>query len=99
MVDDKSSGGNAIVPVSSQGSSSISLQCPKLTDTNYTSWAILVETILRANGLWEAIDPVTGATVEEKKNYTTKAIIFQSLPEDVLLLVAKHKYAKDVFVI
>ncbi|XP_021971772.1 uncharacterized protein LOC110866937 [Helianthus annuus] len=86
---------NAIVPSNHQ--TNVALQCPKLTDTNYTLWAILVETILRANGLWEAIDPVIGATVEDKKNYTTKAIIFQSLPEDVLLLVVKHKYAKDVW--
>ncbi|GJU86550.1 zinc finger, CCHC-type containing protein [Tanacetum coccineum] len=79
-----------------QGSNA-SLQCPKLTETNYTSWSILVETVLRAYGLWESIDPVTGATVDEKKNYTTKAIIFQTLPEDILLQVAKHKDAKDVW--
>ncbi|GKB61428.1 zinc finger, CCHC-type containing protein [Tanacetum coccineum] len=79
-----------------QGSNA-SLQCPKLTETNYTSWSILVETVLRAYGLWESIDPVTGATVDEKKNYTTKAIIFQTLPEDILLQVAKYKDAKDVW--
>ncbi|GKD07789.1 zinc finger, CCHC-type containing protein [Tanacetum coccineum] len=82
--------------VHEQGSNA-SLQCPKLTKTNYTSWSILVETVLRAYGLWESIDPVTGATVDEKKNYTTKAIIFQTLPEDILLQVAKHKDAKDVW--
>ncbi|GKE48351.1 hypothetical protein Tco_1479609 [Tanacetum coccineum] len=82
--------------VREQGSNA-SLQCPKLTETNYTSWSILVETVLRAYGLWESIDPVTGATVDEKKNYTTKAIIFQTLPEDILLQVAKHKDAKDVW--
>ena len=43
------------------------------------------------------MDPVTGRTVEEKKNYTTKAIIFQTLPEDILLQVSKHKDAKDVW--
>nr|GEW41706.1 zinc finger, CCHC-type [Tanacetum cinerariifolium]GFB29056.1 zinc finger, CCHC-type [Tanacetum cinerariifolium] len=72
------------------------LQCPKLTKTNYTLWSILVETVLRAYGLWESIDPVTEATVDEKKNYTTKAIIFQTLPEDILLQVVKYKDVKDV---
>ncbi|KAK9070857.1 hypothetical protein SSX86_009425 [Deinandra increscens subsp. villosa] len=75
----------------------VTLQIPKLTETNYTSWSIMVETVLRAYGLWEAIDPVTGAAVDEKKNYTTKAMVFQSLPEDILLQVAKHKDAKDVW--
>ncbi|GKD66774.1 zinc finger, CCHC-type containing protein, partial [Tanacetum coccineum] len=82
--------------VREQGSNA-SLQCPKLTETNYTSWSILVETVLRAYGLWESIDPVTGATVDEKKNYTRKPIIFQTLPEDILLQVAMHKDAKDVW--
>ncbi|GKE13920.1 zinc finger, CCHC-type containing protein [Tanacetum coccineum] len=36
-------------------------------------------------------------TVDEKKNYTTKAIIFQTLPEDIHLQDAKHKDAKDVW--
>ena len=87
---------SSALTVRDQGSNA-PLQCPKLTETNYTSWSILVETVLRAYGLWESIDPVTGATVDEKKNYTTKAIIFQTLPEDILLQVAKHKDAKDVW--
>lgn len=72
----------------------ISLQCPKLTETNYTSWAIMVEIVLRAQGLWKTI---TGEDEDEKKNYTTKAIIYHTLPEDVLLQVAKHKDAQDVW--
>ncbi|KAJ9541475.1 hypothetical protein OSB04_027981 [Centaurea solstitialis] len=88
--------GNAgALTVREQGN--VPLQCPKLTETNYTSWSILVETVLRAYGLWESVDPVTGGTVDEKKNYTTKAIIFQTLPEDILLQVSKHKDAKDVW--
>nr|GEV06302.1 hypothetical protein [Tanacetum cinerariifolium] len=35
--------------------------------------------------------------VDEKKNYTTKGIIFQTLPENVLLQVSKYKNAKDVW--
>ncbi|GKC00089.1 zinc finger, CCHC-type containing protein [Tanacetum coccineum] len=34
----------------------VSLQCPKLTETNYTTWALLMETILKAHGLWKTID-------------------------------------------
>ncbi|KAK1412391.1 hypothetical protein QVD17_33607 [Tagetes erecta] len=87
--------GTVAVTVKEQGN--VPLQCPKLTETNYTMWSIMIETVLRAYGLWDAVDPVTGATVDEKKNYTTKAIILQTLPEDVFLQVAKHKDVKEVW--
>jgi len=74
--------------------SSVTLQCPKLTETNYTSWSILVETVLRAHVLWKMI---TGEDEDEKRNYTTKAIIYPTLPEDILLQVAKYKDAQDVW--
>nr|GEX10740.1 zinc finger, CCHC-type [Tanacetum cinerariifolium] len=54
----------------------------------------MIETVLRTYGHWNAI---TEDEVDEKKNYTTKGIKFQTLPENVLLQVAKHKNAKDVW--
>ncbi|XP_076951974.1 uncharacterized protein LOC143625555 [Bidens hawaiensis] len=57
----------------------------------------MVESILRAYGLWDTIDPVTGASVDDKKNLMARAFVFQTLPQDVLLKVAKHKNAKDVW--
>ncbi|XP_071687040.1 uncharacterized protein [Rutidosis leptorrhynchoides] len=47
----------------------VPIQCPKLTETNYTTWSIMIETVLRAYGHWDAI---TEDEVDEKKNYTTK---------------------------
>ncbi|KAD5318322.1 hypothetical protein E3N88_18268 [Mikania micrantha] len=88
-------GDGVLVPAREQNH--VSLQCPKLTTTNYTPWAIMLETILKAQGIWDAIDPVTGATVDARKNYTTKAIIYQSLHEDILLQVARYEFAKDVW--
>nr|KAJ0208222.1 hypothetical protein LSAT_V11C500258090 [Lactuca sativa] len=72
---------------------SVSLQCPKLMEINYTSWSILVETMLRAHCLWKT---VLGEDEDEKQNYTTKAIIYPTLPEDVLLQVTEYKDAQDV---
>ncbi|KAL4577977.1 hypothetical protein LXL04_014092 [Taraxacum kok-saghyz] len=68
----------------------VTLQCPKLTETNYPSLSILVETVLRAHGLWKT---VTGEDEDEKRNYTTKAIIYPTLPQDV----AKYKNAEEVW--
>ncbi|GJU45587.1 zinc finger, CCHC-type containing protein [Tanacetum coccineum] len=73
----------------------VSLQCPKLTETNYTTWALLMETILKAHGLWKTID--TKDAVDEKKAHTSKAMIFQTLPEDVLMQVAQCSTTKEVW--
>ncbi|KAK1435289.1 hypothetical protein QVD17_01050 [Tagetes erecta] len=81
------------IMVRDQGNN-VPFQCPKLTETNYTTWSIMIETVLRAYGNWDAI---TEDEVDEKKNYTTKGIIYQTLPEHVLLQVSKHKNVKDVW--
>nr|GEY90725.1 zinc finger, CCHC-type [Tanacetum cinerariifolium] len=81
------------IVVREQGTT-VPFQCPGLTETNYTTWSIMIETVLRAYGHWDAI---TEDEVDEKKNNTTKGIIFQTLPENVLLQVAKYKNAKYVW--
>ncbi|GJR60228.1 hypothetical protein Tco_1502390 [Tanacetum coccineum] len=75
----------------------VSLQCPKLTETNYTTWALMMETILKAYGIWETIVAKEGVTTNEKKENTSKAIIFQTLPQDVLMQVAQYSTAKEVW--
>ena len=76
-------------------SSTIPLQCPKLTESNYTQWAILMEAILKSYGFWDTI--VSTESIDEKKMHTTKAMIFQTLPEDVLMQVAQYESAKEVW--
>uniref|UniRef100_A0A251VJ58 Uncharacterized protein n=1 Tax=Helianthus annuus TaxID=4232 RepID=A0A251VJ58_HELAN len=76
---------------------SVSLQIPTLTPTNYTTWAIKMEAVMDAQGLWESVEPVDGIAVDEKKNKTARAFIFQAIPEDVLLQVAKKKTAKEIW--
>ncbi|GJT35631.1 NB-ARC domains-containing protein [Tanacetum coccineum] len=39
----------------------VSLQCPKLTDTNYTTWALMMETIMKAYGIWNLKDLFIGS--------------------------------------
>ncbi|KAJ9538324.1 hypothetical protein OSB04_031057 [Centaurea solstitialis] len=84
---------SSITSVREQGN--VLLQCPKLTETNYTTWALLMETILKAYGLWETID--VKDAVDEKKAYTSKAMIFQTLPEDVLMQVTQCSTTKEVW--
>ncbi|XP_076934142.1 uncharacterized protein LOC143600298 [Bidens hawaiensis] len=77
--------------------SSVSLQIPTLTVTNYTTWAIKMEAVMDAQGLWESVEPQPGAVGDEKKDKTARAFIFQAIPEDVLLQVAKKKTVKEIW--
>nr|GEW18074.1 zinc finger, CCHC-type [Tanacetum cinerariifolium] len=75
----------------------VSLQCPNLTETNYTTWALMMETILKAYGIWEKIIAKDGVATNEKKENTSKAIIFQTLPQDILMQVSQYSTAKEVW--
>ncbi|XP_076931927.1 uncharacterized protein LOC143597257 [Bidens hawaiensis] len=74
--------------------SSTSLQCTKLTKTNYNTWVIIMESILDAQGLWEV---VSGEALYERKNKMARAIIFQALPENVLMQVARTRDAQEIW--
>ncbi|KAD7117673.1 hypothetical protein E3N88_04941 [Mikania micrantha] len=47
--------------------------------------------------LQEAIDLVTRGGVDARRKHMAKALIFQSIPEDVLLQVSKYQEPKDVW--
>ncbi|KAI3800975.1 hypothetical protein L1987_29075 [Smallanthus sonchifolius] len=76
---------------------SIPLQCPVLTPTNYTIWAIKLKAIFNVHGLWEAIEPAVGEVVDQKKNSSAIAYLYQSLPEDLILQVANLTSASEVW--
>ncbi|GJX92306.1 zinc finger, CCHC-type containing protein [Tanacetum coccineum] len=69
-------------------------QCPMLKGANYTTWAIRMQIILEANGLWEMIEPLETTQSDNKKDKTAIAFLYQALPEEQLLQITKHKTAK-----
>ncbi|GKA22080.1 hypothetical protein Tco_0708042, partial [Tanacetum coccineum] len=73
----------------------IAIQCPKLNESNYTTWAIMMETILKAYGLWETLKATE--KVDERKIHTTKAMILTTLPKDILMQVAQYETIKEVW--
>lgn len=87
----------AMVPHSAGGSSGVSLAYPLLSSTNYTAWAIKVEAILDAQGLWEAVNPAKGEVADARKDKTTRAQLLQALPEDILMQVSQKKTAKELW--
>ena len=74
------------------GSSSI--QCPMLTDTNYTVWTMRMKVALKVHKVWETIDP---GEEEGEKSDIARALLFQSIPESLILRVGNLDTSKVVW--
>lgn len=75
---------------------SMGLSYPMLTRTNYTVWGMKLKFIVQAHGVWEAIkstDPKVA--VEERVDKVVLALIYQSIPEEMLLSLSEKKKAKE----
>ncbi|GKA10093.1 zinc finger, CCHC-type containing protein [Tanacetum coccineum] len=68
-----------------------------LKPSNYSLWAIRMQIILEANGLWEMIEPLETTQSDNKKDKTAIAFFYQALPEEQLLQITKHKTAKAIW--
>ncbi|GJW15825.1 histidine kinase-, DNA gyrase B-, and HSP90-like ATPase family protein [Tanacetum coccineum] len=77
--------------------STTQFQCPMLKPSNYSLWAIRMQIILEANGLWEMIEPLETTQSDNKKDKTAIAFLYQALPEEQLLQITKHKTAKAIW--
>ncbi|KAK1408428.1 hypothetical protein QVD17_40194 [Tagetes erecta] len=75
----------------------IPLQCPTLTTSNYTIWAVKLKAIFNVHGLWEVVEPKEGAEVDVKKNNAAIAYLYQAMPEDLVLQVANLTTAKSIW--
>ncbi|XP_035830774.1 uncharacterized protein LOC118480172 [Helianthus annuus] len=72
----------------------LTFQCPMLTPINYTIWSMRMEVILGIHGVWEVIDP---GLDDAKKNNIVKGLLFQSIPEDLILQIGKLKTGKEMW--
>jgi hypothetical protein len=86
----------AMVPHGAEGSP-VSMSYPVLSPASYTAWAIKVESILDAQGLWEAVSPPDDGKVNAVKNKTARAQLLQALPDDILMQVSTKKTAAEVW--
>ncbi|GKC55237.1 zinc finger, CCHC-type containing protein [Tanacetum coccineum] len=68
-----------------------------LKPSNYSLWAIRMQIILEANGLWEMIEPLKTTQSNNKKDKTAIAFLYQALPEEQQLQITKHKTAKAIW--
>lgn len=71
-----------------KSSCSSSIQCLLLNKTNYMVWAMRMQTALKVH---KAIDP---GEENGDKNDVARALLFQSIPESLILQVGNLKTAK-----
>ena len=72
-----------------------SLPCPMLTDTNYTVWAMKMKVIFKVYKVWDVIDP--GTTIDTHKDSIAIALLFQGLPEELVLQIGNNDSAKEMW--
>lgn len=74
------------------------LSYPMLTKSNYTAWALKMRVFMQAHGVWETIEPSDPKiTVEDRHDKIALAMIYQSIPEEILLSLAEKKKAKEAW--
>lgn len=71
-----------------------SIKCLMLTNANYTVWSMRMNIALKVNKVWETIDP---GTKNEEKNNMAIALLFQSIPEALILQVGELETSKAVW--
>ena len=79
--------------VKKEGGSS-SIKCPMLNTTNYTVWSIRMKMLLRVHKVWEVVDQ---ESTNDEKNDMASALLFQSIPESMILQVGGLDSAKKIW--
>ena len=69
--------------------------CPMLNSANYTVWAIRIKVLLKLHNVWEIIEEEESTNAE--KNNMAIALLFQSIPETLILQVGELDTAKKVW--
>ncbi|XP_076949352.1 uncharacterized protein LOC143621973 [Bidens hawaiensis] len=73
-------------------SGSTSVHCPMLTATNYTVWAMRMKIVLRVHKVW---DTIGSNSADDEKNDLAIALLFQSIPENLIMQVGNQETTKD----
>lgn len=71
------------------------IKCPMLTSSNYTVWEIRMKILLKVHKVWNIIEAPTDGEVE--KNTLAMALLFQAIPETLVLQVGGLDTAKKVW--
>lgn len=76
-----------------EGKSS-SISCPMLNSTNYIVWLIRIKIILKVHKVWEVVEE---ESTDGEKNNVAIALLFQSIPETLILQIGESETAKKIW--
>ncbi|XP_023738658.1 uncharacterized protein LOC111886632 [Lactuca sativa] len=93
MTDAGGEGGSTPVIVKETGSTSVA--CPMLNSTNYTVWSLRMKVVLRIHKAWSVIDP--GTEENEEKNYLAIGLLYQAIPESLIMQLGDVDSAKALW--
>ena len=65
-----------------------------LSAMNYTVWAIRMKVILNVHQVWDVVDQ---GTDDPKRNNIAIAVLFQAIPEDLILQVGTMEKVKEIW--
>lgn len=71
-----------------------SINCPMLNSINYTVWAIRIKVLLKVHKVWDVTE---NESVDRDKNDMATALLFQSIPETLILQVGELDTPKTVW--
>ena len=71
-----------------------SIQCLMLTSTNYTVWSMMMNVLLRVHEVW---DTIQSGLDDQKKNDVAIALLFQYVPETLILQVGEQTASKQIW--
>ncbi|XP_013632899.1 PREDICTED: uncharacterized protein LOC106338480 [Brassica oleracea var. oleracea] len=69
------------------------IRCMMLSSTNYTVWSMQMKVMLRLYDVWDTIDPWSD---DAKKNNMAISLIFQSVPEALIVQIGEHDTSKKI---
>ncbi|XP_074323745.1 uncharacterized protein LOC141660658 [Apium graveolens] len=86
------------VEVNKMRGGSFGLSYPLLDRSNYIAWSLKMKVFMQAQGVWGDVEPSDPKTpVEDKIDKIALAMMFQGIPEDVLLSIAEKESAKSAW--
>ncbi|XP_076904526.1 uncharacterized protein LOC143560001 [Bidens hawaiensis] len=86
--------GDSVPQSKGKEAGSTSVHCPMLTATNYTVWAMRMNIVLKVHKVW---DTIGSDLAEDEKKDLAIALLFRSIPENLIMQVGNQETAKDLW--
>lgn len=76
---------------------SVFVTYPMLTKSNYSIWAIKMKALMRAQGVWDAVESTVSGKVDDMMDQKALTAIYQSIPDDVFAFIAEKTTSHEAW--